>query len=292
MSTADWIADLRPPRALLESLPLGREPRVLWYPSAGDDFRDLLYLNEAWLGPCADDPAPPDLYLHTDYYPWDDSTFLDSRRVFDDGKTEVHVLDLAELAVPRLPVAPRLVDFPRGNVATGRGVFLRLRVTSTVLGTFERLVLYFFVENAAYCAKVLLPSAVRVTHLVNVRYGGGLGGGGKSSGRWMELVLGRLGVEVLISDARLERSGVYPSGYRSPAQDRIVPRGITRTPRLADDLRPLEVFPEPAEATADPEPLQLRLYRLLQSSSWSGHGSVGWYRVERTDHQPDLATLL
>ncbi|MFM7758156.1 MAG: hypothetical protein ACKO6J_04405, partial [Crocinitomicaceae bacterium] len=54
-------------------------PRIAWYPSAGEDFRALMYLNDAFSlrEPCKGiEPAAPDLFLYTDYFPWTFSQFL------------------------------------------------------------------------------------------------------------------------------------------------------------------------------------------------------------------------
>ena len=140
-------------------------PRVCWYLSSGEDFRDLLYLHPAYIryhpsDPPGMDPAPPDLYLHTDYFPWKDSRFLDTRLVHADLHTVVEVLEIEELPALPLPFHRELAHFPPSH-ATNRVVFLRVRVTSDRLGCWEAPVLYAFCLNEAFCAEVLLPSQAR-----------------------------------------------------------------------------------------------------------------------------------
>jgi len=65
-------------------------PRIAWYPSAGEDFRPLLFLHPGYskINPSdQEEPASPDLFLFTDYFPWNYSTFLDSIFIYDDHRT-------------------------------------------------------------------------------------------------------------------------------------------------------------------------------------------------------------
>lgn len=70
------------------------EPRIAWYPSAGEDFRALMYLhpnfsksNEAK----GEEPSPPDIFLYTDYFPWRNSAFLDTRTIYADSRTVIFI---------------------------------------------------------------------------------------------------------------------------------------------------------------------------------------------------------
>lgn len=48
-------------------------PRIAWYPSGGEDFRALLHLHPAYSQinrAKGEEPAPPDIFLYTDYFPW------------------------------------------------------------------------------------------------------------------------------------------------------------------------------------------------------------------------------
>lgn len=52
-----------------------REPRLCWYPSAGQDLRDLFYLSQEYYRqspPIGDSEGRaeqvPDLFIHTDYW--------------------------------------------------------------------------------------------------------------------------------------------------------------------------------------------------------------------------------
>ena len=229
------------------------EPRICWYPSAGEDFRALLYLhvNYSEMSPAMkDDPASPDIFLFTDYFPWKYSGFLDTKIIFSDERTNIIVDVMEEL--PRLNTSLHhdIVDFPEGSNATGRALFLTIRVDSSKLGQFSFPVIYAFAENESFCAEVLLPDKAMLSHIIHIRYGGGCCGGGKASGVWMLNVLKRLGCELFITD------GHY-----------CWQRGDESAKRFY-----------PVLGGNETEPV-LECIRTVKSSNWSGHGDVTWNRV-------------
>ncbi|MFM9081386.1 MAG: hypothetical protein ACKOTE_14865 [Opitutaceae bacterium] len=228
------------------------EPRVAWYPSAGADLRDLLYLNAGFRAqrPArGEEPAAPDLFLHTDYCVAGADDFLDHRLVHLDDRTRITVTVIEELPRLRVPFHGEIVAFGRDRV-TDRVVFLELEVVSHRLGVFRVPVVYAFVENAAFCARLLLPFAARISHVVQVCYGHGLGGG-RAGPEWVRRQLGRLGAEVFVSDPHDDVDGLHEEVYR--------------------------LFPElqaPPVETAGWE-----VIRELPHASWQGYGAVRWRRV-------------
>lgn len=230
------------------------EPRIAWYPSAGEDFRDLLYLQPRYqnMNPSEKpEPAPPDVFLHTDYFPWSTSRFLDSLTLHNDSRTNLSITSIEELPRLDLPLDRGLVDFPKGSTATGRVVFLQVQVTSTELGSFICPVIYAFVENTAFLARRVLPSGARLSYVVKIRYGGGCGGGGKSSGAWLQNILKKVGAEVFISDGESR----FQSG----------------------DVRALELYPQ---LTGEDCSRYLEQVRVIPGDRWSHHGDVQWNIVK------------
>ena len=71
-------------------------PRIAWYPSAGDDWRYLLFLSERYqqLYPALHpEPAEPDIYLHTDYLTGDYfNPFANNAFLHDDPRTSIILL--------------------------------------------------------------------------------------------------------------------------------------------------------------------------------------------------------
>lgn len=230
------------------------EPRIAWYPSAGTDFRPLLYLSPQFAEKSkpagGTEPAPPDIFLFTDYFPWKESDFLDTPDIHIDDKTQVIVKNMEELPRLNIPLDAEIVDFHNESVATGRVVFMEVTVNSTVLGEISLPVIYAFAENESFCAEKILPLNGRISHVIHVRYGGGCGGGGFASGIWINNVLKRLHCEVLITDGH----------YHMQAGDECAQK---KYPVLAPHGRPPKFLP----------------IRVVPSKSWSNHGDVSWNLV-------------
>jgi len=230
------------------------EPRIAWYPSAGEDFRDLLYLSPEYsrLNPANGiEPDAPDIFIHSDYFPWDSSEFLDSRKLHLDDNTSITLKAIEELPSCVLPLDPEVVDSPEGSVATGRVLFLEIEVKSEKLGQYTRPVLYVFSENGAFCAERIIPEGGWLSHIVHVRFGGGLGGGGKSAGGWLLHILRKVRCELFISDENLATS--------------------------KGDERILNRYPILKELGSPPH---FEGIRTIPSTSWSSYGDVTWNKIK------------
>jgi hypothetical protein len=259
------------------------EPRIAWYPSAGEDFRALLYLSPKFSDlfeevlngeklpqflqhdedynlqrvlrklPQGDEalrkklPAPPDLFLFTDYYPWEGSTFLDKRTIRTDEFTTVSVENLEELPHLNLPLHKEIVDFPSGSIATNKVLFMNIKIVSNDLGTIRFPVLYAFVENEAFFCEKLNPFHAKISHIIHVRYGGGLGGGGNARGVWLQCVLERLKCELFVKD---ESNHDWAGG----------------------DEKFLELCPDVRREDS----VSLTTIRTIPSAWWSGYGDVSF----------------
>ena len=225
------------------------EPRIAWYPSAGTDFRALLYLHPSFskLIPASElETRSPDLFLFTDYYPWQSSTFLDSKTIYSDNKTKITIEHIEELPRLNLPLQKELVDFPEGSSATNKAVFLKLNIESNILGNFSFPVVYAFAENVAFYCEKLIPNEAKISHIMHVRYGGGCGGGGKATGVWLLNVLKKLNCEVFITDGH----------YAWQTGDKFA----------------LEFYP----AIPKKNDVQLVPIRVISGHKWSDHGDVSW----------------
>ncbi len=217
------------------------DPRIAWYPSAGEDFRPLLYLSPEYTAqyPKLKIAEPlPDLFLFTDYYPWHMPLFLESPIVYKDNHTELKIKENEFLPDLKLPLDKGILDFiDRELPAYGKVVFMTIQVKSEALGTFDRHVLYVFNENEAFCSKILLPNKSKIRHVVHIQYGNGFGGG-RASGAWLFGVLERLGCEVYISWEIPEvQSGdkhafeLYPNLLGRPVLLDLVWETIGKTPK-------------------------------------------------------------
>lgn len=229
-----------------------RAPRIAWYPSAGQDFRDLLHLNPRFAKPITGETQAPELFLHTDYLALGLPLFIEGGTLYKDHRTRITITEQEELSSLQLPLDPEIVHHPAGNTWTGRVFFLNIEVRSSELGTFTAPMLYVCAENAAFCALKMLPSRARVTHVVHVRYGCGYGGG-SSSGVWLLNVLRRVHCKCFLTDFHLHRS--------------------------SGDERVYQLFP----SLAGPERTDcLKEIRVTPGSRWSNHGDVSWNLVDHT----------
>ncbi len=231
------------------------EPRIAWYPSAGQDYRDMLFLHEKYattMNPAfKPEPQAPDIFLHTDYFPWSSQSplFLDNPILHADSRTKITVKSREELPRCDLPLDRHIVAFPQGGAATGRVFFLELAI-DCYWGTFSVPLLYAFVENAAFCAQRMIPHHAALSHIVHVRYGAAFGGS-KSTGMWLIHTLCRLQCECFITD-----------GHHSIH---------------SGDSRVFELYPM-LDSEHNCTPLLQRI-RTIKGNQWSNHGNVSWYRV-------------
>jgi len=246
----------------------GHPPRIAWYPSAGRDFRDLLFLSTAYshAHPVASEPPPPDLFLHTDYAPCNEHRFCETPPVFSDARTTVRIDAIEDLPRCDLPLDRKIVAFPEGGPMTGRVLFLSLTVFSNILGEFRRPLVFVFAENAAFCAWALRSNA-RFSHVVHVRYGGAFGGG-YSNGAWIPGMLKLVGCELYISDG-----------------DEDMQHGDERALELFPEIRPVPQGPEPEEIhwiRANRRLAEIRVFpeiRRTPARSWSNYRDVSWRLV-------------
>lgn len=230
-----------------------KQPRIAWYPSAGQDFRALIYLHSNYAAvhpPTQDEPVIPEIFLFTDYFPWKSSNFLDTNIIYNDLHTIITVDFIEELPSLNYPLHNELVDFIEGSSATNKVIFLRVKVESDKLGIIYFPVIYAFAENETFYCKVMVPNEAIITHLIHIRYGGGLGGGGKASGIWLLNVLKQLKCELLVTDNHYS----WQSG----------------------DLFALTYCP----SIPPKSDVQLITIRRLESNSWSGHGDVDWQVIK------------
>lgn len=172
---------------------LGDTPNILWYPSAGHDFRDVIEGHRT--------PVEPDLYFHTEYDANPDYFKLERGIVFRDDRTIVRIRDVQELEFVdpvHYHVSPELASFPK-HANKELKIFL-LDVRSHVdSGPKTAKVIYFYMENLNFMEEVLFKYDFKISHLVKVRDGYGYGGGLKSM-LLLSAFFSQLGVQYVYSD--------------------------------------------------------------------------------------------
>ena len=226
-----------------------KEPQIAWYPSSGEDFRDLLYLSEAYYKKEAIKFKAPEIFIHTDYFPWKDSKLFDDTEIRYLGTT-IKVKHKEWLPSQHLTLDKDIVDFPDGSIATHKVVFTILSIDSNELGKWDIPLLYVFSENAAFANELALPAGAKFSHIINVRYGGGGFGGGRSSGIWIKNILKRIRCKLLITDNHyFEQEG---------------------------DLRVYELYPD----LIPEDEYTLETIRITPQVQWDGYNDVCWELVK------------
>jgi len=232
---------------------LETEPRIAWYPSAGTDFRALMFLHpdiNTRFPASGDEPEYPDIFIYSDYCPHNDLNFLDGPVLYQDERTTITVKYSEELPPVSLPLHREIVVFSERAMMNGRVVFLEIEVASSAMGIFTRPLVYVFGENEAFCGEKVITAGGVFSHIIQVRYGSGFGGG-MCSGAWLIKALSVLGCEVFISDGH----------HNLQSGDRAAVR----------------LYPELGGNGESPE---FEVIRNVNSASWSRHGDVQWYVVK------------
>lgn len=238
-------------RQFLDRFNGNSEPRIAWYPSAGKDYRTLLYLNSRYtrtrpaLHP---EPDMPDLFIHTDFNGDQRIGLQEHRVLFRDHRTQITASTTELIRRISVRANQELTEGSAGHDLEGNCYFATLTVNSDKLGDFETHLLYCFIENTFFFKHYLLPLEACISHLIHVRYGGGLGGS-RASGVWLRHALGLLRTEVFIHDETNHwlRGDQYAIAY---------------CPALADQ----------------PEPNLIPL-RTTNAGKWNGYGDVSWNLV-------------
>ena len=189
-------------------------PRIAWYPSAGEDYRDIVFLSERYrhLNPALlPEPAEPAIFLHTDYLAGVGNYFTPFEGhvlMTDAHRTTIRVLHREVLPPLRLAFHPDLVDC-HPSPELGKVSFMILGIQSDRLGHWEVPLIYAAVENTAM-ADLMLRRKARVSHMVQMRFGHNLGGGRIHPGFLTRLVK-PLKTEAFVTDRHFD--GVFPVPY-------------------------------------------------------------------------------
>jgi hypothetical protein len=263
--------------ALLNTMDESINPKIAWYPSCGDDFRNLIFLNEKY---CAERMKKgnkweqPDIFIYTDYYtPFFDRLFPDEStenfvnplsamdalfseyadiggwELYSDKRTSVRVKRFEYLPSIDARVDPQLVQFTDITSESKKVAYMLLEVWSKTYGTFDVNLIYANVENE-YFADQLIKSGAEVSHITHVRYGAGFGLA-KATGSYLKGILLKLKTQYFISDPYLEMND-----------------GDKAATRLYPSLR--------SHRNID---AGLELIHKVPSESWSCHGDVSFFSV-------------
>jgi len=174
---------------------LSDDPKTSWYSSAGDDYRDLIYLTGNTF-------ASPELFIHNDYH----NRYVEKIEKGDLGRVKGFKIRVVKKVKCDLSnevnyeINRRLVDFPHEMFRTPLCYLLNVEISKKDTEPTERVVLYFFMENTNFFKEIVIKRMLRVTHLTVIRDGSGCGGGGHVNMKFLEHFLGYMGTEIYVTD--------------------------------------------------------------------------------------------
>ena len=262
---------------------LKKRESICWYPSAGSDFRPLLYLSRPFYEKhkelSADKAVFPDLFIMTDYQESEYTGYSDVyhydymrkyhpnnfdkiskgtlRRgdiLYRDHCTILTVKDTMRINLDGLEAKKELVtaEIPDWY---GQGYFITVEVNSfnspsQKLGVWDADIVYLYAENTAFAKHILIKNQINIDFIVSVRYGGNFGGS-TNFGGWLFYIADTLGVKYYISP---------PAHYIPDYQNADV----------------MNYFKEAADISFV-KPKLTPLYE----RNWYENEIVDWYRVER-----------
>jgi hypothetical protein len=193
---------------------LGDQPdKILWYPSAGRDYRDLVETHPDRLAIHGIEEQP-NIICHTDYYhSWTglDVSLPSERKILFESKKcklvleEKHLLAFSDAVV---------VDYDGHDYARYYNYyfdakpvepivyFLKIKIFSNTAGEFDAYAFFFIMENYHFLQELILRQKLAITHFVKVREGCGLGGC-KNSISVFYSMLGNVGVKYLFIDEEI-----------------------------------------------------------------------------------------
>lgn len=185
------------------------EEKILWYPSAGKDYRDLMEVTPERLG-LHGIPEQPNIICHTDYNQSWTGLEEDKRwpiTIHRHARTTIKIMEKLPLAfAPDINIQYRVRGSHVSSHVNGPGetsiYFLKLKIISDTLGEFDVQMFYFMFENYNFLEELILKNKLAITHFVKVRQGCGFGGCRKCISVFYSL-LENVGVKYLLVDSEV-----------------------------------------------------------------------------------------
>ena len=159
------------------------DTQILWYPSAGNDYRDVIeYYRERV---SYDKAQKPTLFIHSDYHC--NGVKLNVGEVIEEsiyGKYAPtynivieNIFELELIPDYHFNINREYIVFNSGR-QRGKIYLLDIRIIILETGCeIKSQIIYFLFENLNFLEEVLLKNKIKVSHIVKVRDGSGYGGG-------------------------------------------------------------------------------------------------------------------
>ena len=214
---------------------------VCWYPSAGNDFRALLFLSEWYYDlnhvDHGDDNAFPNLFILTDYQ-WLGNSFSSEEEtpkyivgdaLYEDHRTRIIIKSIEQLRKLDLLYNSKLTYGDRPS-AYNSVILFSVEVESKFRGSINRYrtsILYITIQNEMFVNDLIKPNNLSIEYLVLIRYGTGFLG---------------LSYISVISNKK------YVTDYSQSRESGVLTQ-------------------------------QLNEFYSIDGKQWSNYGDVGWYSV-------------
>ena len=198
---------------------------ICWYPSAGKDFRPLLFISDWYYKknnvPHNDDQEFPDLFILTDlcglfdshgnnsclgdaYYQLKEGFCEPDARLmhveYKNSSTEIIVKKFEKLRDLGLPFDHEYAAFDKASDYNS-SLLLNVEIVSRindVINRYETSILYAAVLNEFFADNFLLPNNIKTEYLVVVAYGAF--GGGHYDSKWILQKHKEFGIKYLIGN--------------------------------------------------------------------------------------------
>jgi hypothetical protein len=181
------------------------DEKILWYPSSGDDFKDIVNFSDKANRIISFEDLP-NLFIHNDY----DSRVFDKLNknvyLFNDGKTKVIAEDKIELrfnlkAKGNYSIRPNFVEFYESSFSIPHLYLFNLKIESAQFGKIYANLLYFSFENINLF-EFFVANSIKIDFMVKVREGYSLGGN-RMSVTQVYFLLSRINLKYLINDTEI-----------------------------------------------------------------------------------------
>lgn len=178
---------------------------ICWYPSAGFDYREMLYLTKSYANRINwDEDQFPDCFVLTDYIafscnPLFKTTLCHDVILFQDEETKIVAKNGTELSKLNVSYNQDFVVFRRDE-NYGRVIAADIEIQSTVLGNMKTKAIFAVAENTSFAIEFLIRNNIHIDYVLRVRYGHMLGGG-NSNGMFLKRILNDLNARYFLSDA-------------------------------------------------------------------------------------------
>lgn len=261
---------------------------ICWYPSAGRDFREMLFfskqyysVHKAEFANAAPSKEVPDLFLLTDLIPWkgeldyarfghplgnSDFDKLESGKLkcgdflFYDDYTQIKVLKYSYLEDVGVPFHAEFCDMAKPQ-DFGRAYYFQLEISSKHQQdkrVWETNLVYVITENTAFAFDYLVKNEIHLDYVVAIRYGEAFGGS-RVWPTWIYYLLGQFRTRYFIE-----------AGYDYDVQAK---------PEIPEMVKKYygEIM-EQKDMTSIPA---LKSINHTDELIWGNYGDVQWYAVNQ-----------